>query len=233
LTARKSFYLNNSDRNIEENEMTLESSKTLGGIGAILMFVGVLPTINYIGIIEIVGLIIVLFALRNLANFYSEGGIFRHAIYGVAVAVVGAFIVGVLAFAVVLSNIKDLVTQLYPGWNGDWSTLQGMTANTTNFDPTNIFPLIGGLLFVLVIAWVFAIISSFFIYRSLKQVSNKSNQGSFGTAGLILLIGAIIPIIGLILMWVSALILAIAFFTLKPQEESIATATSPPPPPTI
>jgi len=213
--------------------MNLESSKTLGGIGAILMFIGVLPTINFMGIMEIVGLILVLFALRNLANSYREGGIFKNAIYGVAVAVVGAIIVGVLAVAVVLSNIKDLVTQLYPGWNGDWSTLQGMTVNTTNFDPTNIFPLIGGLLVVLVIAWVFVIIASFFIYRSLKQVSNKSNLGLFGTAGLILLIGAIIPLIGLILMWVSALILAIAFFTLKPHEESIATATLPPSPPTI
>src|SRR5665647_746164 len=213
--------------------MNLESSKTLGGIGAILMFIGVLPTINFMGIMEIVGLILVLFALRNLANSYREGGIFRHAIYGVAVAVVGAIIVGVLAVAVVLSNIKDLVTQLYPGWNGDWSTLQGMTPNTTNFDPTNFFPLIGGLIVVLVIAWVFSIIAAFFIYRSLKQVSNKSNSGLFRTSGLILLIGAIIPIIGLILMWVSALMLAIAFFTLKHQEQPIATYTSTPPPPTI
>ena len=92
-----------------------------------------------------------------------------------------------------------------------------MTPNTTNFDVSNIFPLISGLLVVLVIVWVVTIIASFFIYRSLKQVSNKSNTGLFGTAGLILLIGAIIPIIGLILMWISALILAIAFFTLKPQ----------------
>lgn len=213
--------------------MTLESGKTLGGIGAILMFVGVLPTINYIGIIEIIGLILVLVALRSLSNSYREEGIFRHALYGVAVAVVGAIIVGVLAVAVVLSNIKDLVTQLYPGWNGDWSTLQDMTANVTNFDPTNIFPLIGGLLVVLVLAWVFAIIASFFIYRSLKQVSSKSNIGFFGTAGLILLFGAVIPIIGLILMWISALILAIAFFTLKPQEQPIAVANSPPPPQTI
>ena len=51
----------------------------------------------------------------------------------------------------------------------------------------------------MVIAWVFSIIAAFFIWRSLKQVSNKSNTGLFGTAGLILLIGAIIPIIGLIL----------------------------------
>ena len=213
--------------------MTLESSKMFGGIGAILMFVGVLPTINYLGILEIIGLILVLVALRNLATSYREGGIFRHAIYGVGVAVVGVIVVGVLAAAVVFSNIKDLLTQLYPGWNGDWSTLQGMTPNTTNFDPTNIFPLIGGLLVVLVIAWVVAIIASFFIYRSLKQVSNKSTVGLFGTAGLILLIGAIIPIIGLILMWVSALILAIAFFTLKSQEQPIVTAISPPAPPTI
>jgi uncharacterized membrane protein len=233
LTERKSFYPNNSDRNIEENKMTLESSKILGGIGALLMFVGVLPQINYIGIIEIVGLILVLAALYNLSNYYREGGIFRHAIYGVVVAVVGAVIIGVLAVAVVLSNIKDLLVQLYPGWNGDWSTLQGMTPNTSNFDPTNIFPLIGGLLVVLVIAWVFSIIAAFFIWRSLKQVSNKSNTGLFGTAGLILLIGAIIPVIGLLLMWVSALMLAIAFFTLKHQEQPIATYTSSPPPPTI
>jgi uncharacterized membrane protein len=213
--------------------MTVESSKMFGGIGAILMFVGVLPTINYLGILEIIGLILVLVALRNLADFYREGGIFKNAIYGAAVAVIGVIIIGVLAVAVVLSNLKDLLIQLYPGWNGDWSTLQSMTPNTTNFDPANIFQLVGGLLVVLVIAWVLAIIASFFIYRSLKQVSNKSNVGLFGTAGLILLIGAIIPIIGLILMWVSALILAIAFFTLKPQEQPIATVISPPHPPTI
>ena len=209
--------------------MTLESSKTIGGIGAILLFIGVIPFVQYTWVVGIVGLILVLVALRGFSNHYQERGIFGNAIYGVAVAVVGAIIVGVLAFAVVLSNLKDLITQIYPGWNGDWSTLQGMTPNTTNIVPSDIFPLIGGLLVVLVIAWVVIIIAAFFIYRSLKQVSNKSNVGLFGTAGLILLIGAIIPVFGLILMWISALILAIAFFTLKPQEQPIAPSTSPPP----
>src|SRR5665647_1073380 len=213
--------------------MNLESAKNLGGIGAILLFIGVIPLVQYIWVIGLVGVVLVLFALHGFANYYRERGIFSNAIYGVAVAVVGGIIAGILALAVVLSNIKDLVTQLYPGWNGDWSTLQGMTPNTTNFDPTNFFPLIGGLIVVLVIAWVFSIIAAFFIYRSLKQVSNKSNSGLFRTSGLILLIGAIIPIIGLILMWVSALMLAIAFFTLKHQEQPIATYTSTPPPPTI
>lgn len=210
--------------------MTFESSKTLGGIGAILLFIGVIPFVQYIWVIGLVGAILVLYALHDFANYYRERGIFSNAIYGVAIAVVGGIIAGILALAVVLSNIKDLVTQLYPGWNGDWSTLQGMTPNTTNIDPSAIYPLIAGLLVVLVIVWVFAIIAAFFIWRSLKQVSNKSTVGLFGTAGLLLLIGAIIPIIGLLLMWISALILAIAFFTLKPQEQPLAAAPSPPPP---
>jgi len=208
--------------------MTLESSKILGGVGAILLFIGVLPFVQYTWIISIIGIILILVALRDFSNIYRERGIFSNALYGVLVAVVGGIIAGVIAFAVVLSNITDLVTQLYPGWNGDWSTLQGMTANT-NLDPTTIFPLISGLLVVLVIVWVVSIIAAFFIYRSLKQVSTKSNMGLFGTAGLILLIGAIIPIIGLILMWISALILAIAFFTLKHQEQPIESANPPQP----
>src|SRR5665647_2341631 len=178
--------------------MNLESAKNLGGIGAILLFIGVIPLVQYIWVIGLVGVVLVLVALHGFANYYRERGIFRNAIYGVAVAVVGGIIAGILALAVVLSNLKDLVTQLYPGWNGDWSTLQGMTPNTTNIDPSAIFPLIGGLLVVLVIVWVFAIIAAFFIWRSLKQVSNKSSVGLFGTAGLLLLIGAIIPLLGLV-----------------------------------
>ena len=109
-----------------------------------------------------------------------------------SVAVVGGVIAG-LACSCLCQTSKDLLHQIYPGWNGDWSTLQGMTPNTTNIDPSAIFPLIGGILVVLVIVWIFAIIAAFFIWRSLKQVSNKSNIGLFGTAGLMLLIGAIIP----------------------------------------
>ena len=213
--------------------MTFESSKTLGGIGAILLFIGVIPFVQYIWIIGLVGIILVLYALHDFANIYRERGIFSNAIYGVAIAVVGAVVTAILALAVVLSNLKDLLMQIYPGWNGDWSTLQGMTPNTTNIDTSAILPLIGGLIVVLVIVWVVAIIAAFFIYRSLKQVSNKSNMGLFGTAGLLLLIGAVIPVFGLILMWISALLLAIAFFTLKVPEQPMAPAPSPPQPTTV
>jgi uncharacterized membrane protein len=210
--------------------MTLESSKTLGGIGAVLMFIGILPIISYYGIIELVGALLILVALRGIASFYNESGIFNNALYGIIAGIVGVILAVVAVLFTVLTSLTDLLKQIYPGWNGDWSTLQNMTPNTTNLDPSTLYPFVGGILAVLVIVWVFAIIAAFFIWRSLKQVSNKTNVGLFGTAGLLLFIGAIVPLLGLILMWIAALLLAIAFFTMKTHEQPMAAPASPPTP---
>jgi len=211
--------------------MTLESSKIFGGIGALLMFIGVIPYISYFGIIEIVGAILVLVGLHGLGDYYRDSGIFRNALYGVATGIIGVVISVVTVFAVVLANITDLITQIYPSWNGDWSSLQGMTPNTSSFDPTSLFQFIAEILMVFAILWIFAIIGTFFIRRSLKQVSDKSTIGLFGSAGLLLLIGAFltIVIIGFVLMWIALLLIAIAFFQLRPVEP---LTNQPPPPPT-
>ena len=66
--------------------MTLESSKTLGGIGAILLFIGVIPFLQYLWVIGIVGVILIMVALHDFANVYKESGIFSNAMYGVAIA---------------------------------------------------------------------------------------------------------------------------------------------------
>jgi uncharacterized membrane protein len=79
---------------------------------------------------------------------------------------------------------------------------------------------------------VFSIIAAFFIRRSLGTLSAKSGVGLFSTAGLLLLIGAVLIIafgLGLILIWISALLLAIAFFRIRPEQ---AQPTTPPPAPT-
>jgi uncharacterized membrane protein len=211
--------------------MTLESSKNLGGIGAILLFIGVIALFvqPLLAIIGLVGVILILVALHDLASYYKESGIFNNALYGVIAGIVGVVVVVVGVVAVILSSLTDFLYQLYPGWNGDWASLSGLTPNT-NIDFTTLYSFFAGIFAVLVILWIFAIIAAFFVRRSLKQVSDKSNVGMFGTAGLLLLIGAIIPVIGLILMWIAVLLLAIAFFNLKPEEQPMATATSPPPP---
>lgn len=219
--------------------MNLDTSKTLGGIGAILLFIGAIPFVQYIWVLGLVGVILVLAALHGLDTFYGSRGIFSNALYGVITGVIGviaAIVVAVAAFLANLSNINDFMYVLFPTWNGDWTSLSGLTPTTANINPSDIIPLIAGviaaIIIVVAVLWIFGIVATIFVRRSLKQVSEKSNVGLFGTSGLLLFIGAILIIVfgfGLLLMWIAALLLAIAFFTIKPPEQSM-TSTVPPPP---
>ncbi len=204
--------------------MTFESSKTLGGVGALLMFIGVFPYINYFGIIELIGAILVLVALHGFARIYKERGIFDNALYGIIAGIVGVVSSVAIGIAIVLPNIKDFLLKLYPSWNGNLSTissLSGMTPNTSNLGFGDVIPFITAAILVIVTFWVFAIIATFLYRRSLKQLSARTSVGLFSTTGLLLLIGAVLIIafgLGLLLLWIATLILAIAFFTMKPQE---------------
>lgn len=211
--------------------MAIETSKTLGGVGAILMFVGVIPIVNSYAILELIGVILVMIALYNMASYYSERGIFNNALYGLIVGIVGGVISVAVIIITVLTSLTNFLSTLFPDWNGDWAALSGLTPNTANLDPSAILPFLGGIFAVFVILWVFSIIGAFFVRRSLMSLSSKTSVGLFSTAGLLLLIGAVLIIafgLGLILMWISALLLAIAFFTIKPQESQPAMAVAAP-----
>ena len=209
--------------------MEIGTSKILGGVGALLMFIGILPYVNYFGVIEIIGLILVMVALYNLGSHYREGGIFNNALYGLIIEIVGGVIsVGVIIIAV-LASLTDFLYTLFPDWNGDWTALSGLTPDPTNITLDSILPFLTGIFTMLVILWVFTIIAAFFVRRSLGTLSEKSGVGLFSTAGLLILIGAVLIIllgIGLLLIWFSALLLAIAFFQLRPREEQPTTSTS-------
>ena len=76
--------------------MTIESSETLGGIGAILLiifpFTGWFAS-GFSGIIGLAGAILVLVALNGLANEYRERRVFNNALYGVILIIVGVAVV--------------------------------------------------------------------------------------------------------------------------------------------
>jgi uncharacterized membrane protein len=211
--------------------MSIETSKILGGIGAILMFIGVIPVVSSYGVIELIGLILVMVALYNLASYYAEGGIFNNALYGVIAGIVGVVVaVGVVVLAV-LTSLRDFLYAIFPSWNGDWTALSGLTPDPSNISLEAIGPFLAGIFATLIILWVFAIIATFFARRSLVSLSAKSGVGLFSTAGLLLLIGAVLIIalgIGLLLMWIGALLLAIAFFQLKPKQTQPAMSAAAP-----
>ena len=211
--------------------MSIETSKILGGVGALLMFIGIIPYINYFGAIELIGLILVMVALYNLASHYKEGGIFNNALYGLIIGIVGGVISIAAIIITVLTSLSNFLYALFPDWNGDWTALSGLTPNPSNLSLGNITPFLAGIFAVLIILWVSSIIAAFFIRRSLGTLSVKSGVGLFSTAGLLLLIGAVLIIlfgIGLILIWISALLLAIAFFRIRPQQAQPTTSAAAP-----
>ena len=211
--------------------MTIETSKILGGVGALLMFVGIIPVISSYGVIELIGLILVMVALYNLASYYTERGIFNNALYGLIAGIVGGVIaVGVVILSV-LTSLSDFLYTVYPNWNGDWSALSGLTPDTSNLSLDAIVPFLTGLFAALLILWIFAIIGFYLVRRSLTSLSAKSGVGLFSTAGLLMLIGAVLIIavgIGLLLIWISMLLLAIAFFQIRPQQTQPATPAATP-----
>ena len=203
--------------------MILETSKNIGGIGAILMFIGVLPLFTYSGILSLIGLILVLVAAKGFADHYRESGIFNNALWAILIAIVG----GITTVAVAIIALANFFGELGLNFTNaqDWSALSAIDWESMGLDL--IMSFLGSIIIVLVLVWVFAILAAFFVRRSLGLLSARTGVSLFGTAGILILVGAVIPVLGLLLIWVALLLLAIAFFSVRttPTQSTTPTAT--------
>jgi len=172
--------------------MSVESNKTLGGVGALLIAIG-----SIVPLLSLVGIIIVLIALKGLATAYNENSIFQNALYGVifgVVAIVTAAVVLVGAF-----------------FGGVWFM-------ATTPDLANPLAFLGAVILALVIMFVFYLLMAIFFKKSFDVLADKSGERMFGTGGLLLLLGAVLTIvlIGVILLLVAWILIAVGFFSIKP-----------------
>jgi len=205
--------------------MTLESSKTLGGVGALLMVIG--PFLGvYTGVLGLIGLILVMIALKGLSDHYNEGSILNNALYGVILAIIG----GVVFVAVIVVAAVGLLSAL----GIDMATLSDPTAlSRINWQEIVTFdillPHIAAILGSFVVLFIFVVVAAIFLRRSLTLLSAKTGVGLFGTTGLIILIGAVLTIIGvgLILLWIALILLTVAFFSIKTQPAQPPESTPP------
>ncbi|MHA2231229.1 MAG: DUF996 domain-containing protein [Candidatus Hodarchaeales archaeon] len=200
--------------------MTFESSKNLSAIGSLLIVIGLMGSVvPYAGILSVVGIILLLIGLKGLSGFYQEEGIFNNALYAMITAIVGVVAAGaslvitaVSVFATIGIDIND---------PNAWATLGTDIGNYfsdfANF--SELMTIIGGVVIALLVIFIAAIISMYFYRKSLNQLSSKSGIGLFGTAGLLMLIGAVLTIvaIGLLLIWIGFIIATVAFFKMKKE----------------
>jgi len=161
--------------------MSLESNKTLGGIGAILLAI---PFLNLIGII------LVLIAMKGMAEYYHDDDIFKNTLYG--------FIFGVVA---VIALVAVIIMFVF-----GFATVAPVITPFAGF---------GLIIIAFIVLYVFSLISAIFYNKSLNNLSEKSNEQMFDTAGLILLIGAAIPVFGEILKFIAWILVAVGFFSIE------------------
>jgi len=197
--------------------MTLETTRILGGLGAILMLI--FPFAGSAGLVGIIGLILVLIALSQLSYHYHEPGIFNNALYGIITAIIGIAIFAVTITTTAMSFFNALGIENIT-WN-DWSALQKIDWPKIIGDPNTFFNRFWAEIAMVIIAFVilFAllIITALFLRRSFSSVGAKTGIHAFYTAGMLMLVGAILSIIvvGFLLIWIAGIFLAIGFFRIK------------------
>jgi uncharacterized membrane protein len=214
--------------------MTLESAKYMGGVGSLLLVIGGIALFSnpFFALLGLVGFILILVALNGMASFYGDRGIFNNALYAFIAGIIGAVaFIGTLIVAL-LSFVANL-----PSWAKPYVDAQDWQGLSTAFqqhitDFSSFWNTFSGIVLTLVVAlivlFVFLVVAFFFFRRSLGRLSTKTHVGLFGTAGLLMLIGAILTIIliGFLLIWIGLILLTIAFFSVREAAPTPAQPTS-------
>ena len=208
--------------------MNLQTSKLLGCIGALTIFLSVFTIFIYniapIGITVIItGSLLVLISLYSLAKIYKDKAIFTNTLYGALTTIIGIIISIIVAIRIIQPIIINLMQQTSQIIKSNPDDI--ISGFLNNIDITFILQIINGIVLVYYVMCLFIIIAMFFTYRSLKKLAQHSHTNLFTTTGFMLIIGAVTSLffIGLLLLWISTLILAIAFFTLKKPNPTTTT----------
>ncbi|MDR0373097.1 MAG: DUF996 domain-containing protein [Nitrososphaerota archaeon] len=185
--------------------MNLQTSRAVGGIGALLIVLGVIPGfigISDYGAVRAIGIIFILISLYKLANIHKNKSIFTNAFIGGAI-IIGSTFVSTLA-------IENWLMSSLPDFN----------------NISAILSFVGTLLTVFIVFVIFLIIAAFFVRRSLNELAVCSDTDQFAGTGKLLLVGAVLTIIaiGILIVMIAFIMLAIAFFKMKePQHTPPAT----------
>lgn len=173
---------------LDFKEVDMRSIKNMGGIGAILTLVaGWVPHIGWL--LSLAGLVLVLLALRKLADETNRRTIFTDYLIAVIFTTVGNFLVSLLGAFTLLSSAAK-------GFKG--------------FE-------FGAVFFAFLLGWVVLIIGAYFIRLCFDTVAEITDEDKFSLAGTLIFWGAVLVIVfflGAIVSFIGEIVEAVAFFSL-------------------
>lgn len=183
---------------------TLADAKTLGGVGAIFLVLGFIP---FLGII---GWILVLIAVKYIADVTRDRSVFDNMLYAVITAIVGIVVVSLLILLPLFGF------GFIPG-----AELPPIT------DPVAFFIAVA---LILLGVTIVATIAAIFLRRSFDSIATHLNIPLFGTVGLLWLIGSILLIafgVGVIVIFIAEILMIVAFFSIQEPQPAPVMAEPP------
>jgi uncharacterized membrane protein len=190
--------------------MDLKTAKLMGGIGAILTLLAVIPSVGWL--LSIVGFVLVLLAVKTISDTFKENKIFTNYLVAVVLSIASSLI---LAIGGVASAFRIIGIILQGFRIGIWRLGGGLAI---------------GVILLLLISWVIFVIGNYFIKSSFDGIGEKTGEKNFKTAGLLLFIGSILLVvfgIGAIVLFVGVIFEIIGFFSMPEnlvrQEETKIT----------
>ncbi len=191
-------------KKLEEKRMNVnfEYAKTLAGEGSILLLLSIVPYAGWV--LGIIGVVLLLRAMKELSNYYQDERIYRDSLTGVKF-----YIVAIVAVAVAIASVAL----------GVFSATGFPTG--TGFVFTSGFAAGLGAFFIgLIVAFVFYILAATHLRKVFNNLAEKSGEQSFATAGNLLWWGSILTIIvvGLVLIFVAWIFATIGFFAMKSRQ---------------
>jgi uncharacterized membrane protein len=186
------------------------NAKTLGGIGSILVLLTIFPTVGWI--LGIVGFVMILVAVKYIADSVKEQKIFNSMITAVVTSILGIAVGSLVVLATVLSAFSHgYFSSAYPFTPSAAVTLAQWIIFGTE---------IGVGLFA---AWILFVVSAIFLRRSYNAIGSKLNVHMFSTAGLLYLIGAATTVVGVgfLILFVAEILTAVAFFSIPERSPAV------------
>jgi len=163
-----------------------------GSVGpAFSVFGGFIVFIIAIVAVSLAGFIMFMYAMYSLSNYYKEPAIFKNVLYAFILSIVSGAVVVILEITVLIS------------------VFAGFSSINTPSPVTSPFTLLTYV--VLAVAIAFGIVNGVLYMRAFNKLKEKSGVDNFGTAGLLILIGVFIPLIG----WIAWIFAAMGFNKLK------------------
>ena len=180
--------------------VNFQYSKTLAGEGAVLLLLGLVPTVGWV--LGIVGIVLLMKAAKELSYYYQEESIYKNFWTGLKYYIVG-LIAGAIAIGFGLISFASI------------GLFEGAPATIS----LGLLGGIGAILAGLIIAFVFYVLASLHLRKGFSTLAQKSEEKSFETAGTLLWIGSILTIIGvgLILILIAWIFATLGFFGMKPK----------------